>query len=69
MANILYRETSTATTPAATSVKGIPLTNAEFDGNLKSINDDVQSRVTMTTFSATATTLSDNAIAMAIALG
>lgn len=69
MANILYRETSNGTAPAVTSVKGTPLTNIEFDANLKSINDDIQTRVSMTTFSATANTLSDDAIAMAIALG
>jgi len=69
MANILYRETNSGTTPPAPdAVKGLPLTNAEFDANLKSINDDIQTRVTMTTFSTTATTLADNALALAVAL-
>lgn len=41
MAELLYRVSSTATTPTTTSVKGAPLNNLEVDGNFKSINDDL----------------------------
>lgn len=40
MANILFRESTTATIPASTSAKGSPLTNLELDGNFKSLNDN-----------------------------
>lgn len=46
MANIKYRASSTPTIPGTTSVKGSALTNLEMDGNLKSIDNDIQSRVT-----------------------
>lgn len=39
MSNILYRETLTPTIPGSSSVKGLGLTNAEIDGNFKSLND------------------------------
>lgn len=41
MANLLYRSSSTPTTPVSTTVKNSPLTNLEVDGNFKSINDDL----------------------------
>lgn len=46
MANILYRESTTPTTPGSTTAKGTPLSNLEVDGNLKSINDDLITRAT-----------------------
>lgn len=41
MANLLYRTTTSATTPGSTSAKGTPLTNVEVDGNFKSLNDEL----------------------------
>ena len=41
MANLLYRASSTATTPASTTVKNSPLTNLEIDANFKSLNDGI----------------------------
>lgn len=38
MANLLYRSSSTAAVPGATTVKGIALTNSEIDGNFRSID-------------------------------
>jgi hypothetical protein len=46
MANLLYRTSSSATTPGSTSVKAAPLTNLEVDGNFKSINDDLATKLT-----------------------
>jgi len=39
MAHLLYRATSSPTVPGSTTVKGSGLTNAEIDGNWKSLND------------------------------
>jgi hypothetical protein len=38
MANLIFRESTTATIPASTSLKGSPLSNLEIDGNFRSIN-------------------------------
>lgn len=38
MANLLYRASSTAAIPGATTVKGAALTNSEIDGNFRSID-------------------------------
>jgi hypothetical protein len=46
MANLLYRTSTSATTPSSTSAKGSPLTNLEIDGNFKSVNDDLSSKIT-----------------------
>lgn len=47
MANILYRESTTPTTPGSTTAKGTPLTNLEVDGNLKSINDGLATKASL----------------------
>lgn len=41
MANLLYRISTSATTPLSTSAKNAPLTNLEVDGNFKAINDEL----------------------------
>jgi hypothetical protein len=41
MANIIYRINTTPTVPPSTTAKGTPLTNAEVDGNFKSLADAV----------------------------
>jgi len=41
MANLLYRVSTGPAVPGSTSAKGTPLTNAEIDGNFKSINNDL----------------------------
>jgi len=41
MANIIYRVNTTPTVPSSTTAKGTPLTNAEVDGNFKSLADAV----------------------------
>lgn len=38
MANIIFRESITATIPASIAAKGAPLTNLELDGNFRSLN-------------------------------
>lgn len=38
MANIIYRESTTAAIPSVTSLKGAPLSNLEIDGNFRSIS-------------------------------
>ena len=43
MANITYRITDSPTIPVSSSVKAAPLTNAEIDGNFKSLDDAVTS--------------------------
>ena len=55
MANLLFRASSTATTPSSTSVKSAPLTNLEIDGNFKSVNDDLADKPTLTGTGATGT--------------
>ena len=44
MANILYRQ-ATLTVPTGTSIKGSLLTGIEVDGNFKSLNDDIETRL------------------------
>lgn len=41
MANILYRETTTAAIPAQTQAKGQPLLNSEIDGNFRQIKTEL----------------------------
>ena len=55
MTNILYRSTSTPTTPVSSIVKGSPLTSDEFDANLKSISDDIgtKANIASPTFTGT----------------
>lgn len=48
MANLLYRQSSSAPLPVATAVKGDPLTYLEADGNFRSLNDDIQTRAKLT---------------------
>lgn len=62
MAEITYRQTTTPTVPVSTTAKGTELTYDELDGNFKSIVNDLGTK-------ATAASVSDTAIAMAIALG
>ena len=69
MANLLYRQTATATPPATTSAKGSPLTNLEMDANFKSISDDLNTKASTTALNAGVQAAADSAIAMAIALG
>ena len=45
MANLLYRTSTTPTTPSATSAKSAPLTNLEVDGNFKSVDNDLGTKV------------------------
>ena len=42
MADIIYRETDVKPTRSNSSVKATPLTNAELDGNLKLIDEDLK---------------------------
>jgi hypothetical protein len=58
MANITYRETVAPTVPVSTVAKGSPLSNLEIDANMKSLDNDIQSRTTV-----------DDAIKYSIALG
>lgn len=44
MTNILYRSSTTSTPPLVTSAKGSPITTVEFDANLKSLSDDIQTK-------------------------
>lgn len=62
MAEITFRQSTTPTVPGATTAKGTELTFDELDGNFKSIVNDLASK-------ATAASVADQAIAMAIALG
>lgn len=41
MANLLYRSSLTPTVPTATELRVNGLTNAEIDGNFRSLNDDI----------------------------
>jgi len=52
MANLLYRVSTNAAVPVSTSAKGTPLTNAEIDGNFKSINDDLANKAVLPTQTA-----------------
>lgn len=69
MAEIKYRESSNATTPPSTTVKGSVLTNLEMDGNMRSIQLDLASKATTTQLTSSVTAINDSVIAMAIALG
>lgn len=40
MTNILYRTSTTPTTPVSTTAKGVALTNLEVDANFKSLSDE-----------------------------
>lgn len=46
MANLIYRESTTATIPSTTSLKGSPLSNLEIDGNFRSINNHLSTHDT-----------------------
>ncbi len=46
MANLIYRESTTATIPSTTSLKGSPLSNLEIDGNFRSINSHLSTHDT-----------------------
>jgi hypothetical protein len=63
MANIIYRTTDTPTIPGASFLKDAPLTNAEIDANMKSLNNHIETVETL------ATTADDNSLIFAIALG
>lgn len=69
MAEIKYRESSVATTPTTTSVKGTPLTNLEMDGNMRSIQLDLASKLSSSALAAATATINDNVIAYAIVMG
>lgn len=69
MAEIKYRESSVATTPTATTVKGTPLTNLEMDGNMRSIQLDLSTKLSASALTAAIATINDNVIAMSIAMG
>lgn len=69
MANLLYRQSTTATVPGSTTAKGTPLTNLEVDGNFKSINDDLALKATTTQLTTSQQLAIDTAVAMSIALG
>lgn len=69
MAEILYRETATGPIPVATSVKNAMLTNAEMDGNIRSIVSDLANKVSTSALDAGIQEATDSAVAMAIALG
>ena len=69
MANILYRQSTTATLPVATSAKGSPLTNLEIDGNMRAMNEDLGTKATTSQMNASMQSAIDTAVAMAIALG
>ena len=69
MAEIKYRESSVATTPTFTSVKGTPLTNMEMDGNMRSIQLDLASKLSSSELTAATATINDNVIAYAIVMG
>jgi hypothetical protein len=47
MANLIYRTSSTPTTPVSTVVKNAPLTNLEVDGNFKSIDNGLSDKLTL----------------------
>lgn len=47
MANLIYRASLTPPTPASTILKTNPLTNLEVDGNFKSLNDDLATKVSL----------------------
>jgi len=67
MANLLYRLSSTATTPTSTAVKNAPLTNLEIDANFKSLDDAVSSA--STTLSNATSLATPNTIALRDASG
>jgi hypothetical protein len=73
MAEITYRETATGTIPSTTTVKNAMLTNAEMDGNMRSIVTDLNTKASTTALnsglSATAQAATDAAVALSIALG
>ena len=64
MTNILYRSTSTPTTPVSTTVKGVELNNAEIDGNFKSLSDDIgtKANIASPTFTGTVSGISGSMI-------
>jgi len=69
MAEILYRQSVNPVVPAVTAAKGAPLSNAEIDGNFKSIQTDLSTKASTTQLSAVNAAAIDNAVALSIALG
>jgi len=47
MPHIKYRASTTPTVPTESTVKGSPLTNLEVDGNIKSLANALDSRLTI----------------------
>lgn len=50
--NVTYRDTG-AVVPISTTIKGAPLSNAEIDGNIKSLVDSVDAKVDSSDLAAT----------------
>ena len=46
MANLIYRVSTNPSTPPSTSALGSPLSNAQIDGNFKSLNDELITKST-----------------------
>lgn len=69
MAELLYRASSTATTPTTTSVKGSPLNNLEIDGNFKSINDDLALKAYLASPTFTGDVVIDSITALKLPVG
>lgn len=47
MANLIYRASLTPPTPASTVLSELPLSNLEVDGNFKSLNDELITKVSL----------------------
>lgn len=69
MAELLYRVSSTATTPTTTSIKGAPLNNLEIDGNFKSINDDLALKAYLASPTFTGDVVVDSVTALKVPVG
>lgn len=69
MAELLYRVSSTATTPTTTSIKGAPLNNLEIDGNFKSINDDLALKAYIASPTFTGDVVVDSVTALKVPVG
>lgn len=69
MAELLYRVSSTATTPTSTSIKGAPLNNLEIDGNFKSINDDLALKAYLASPTFTGDVVVDSVTALKVPVG
>lgn len=69
MAEITYRQSTSAPIPGSTTSKNAPLTNAEMDGNIRSLVVDLGTKSTTAQLNAGIQSATDAAVAMAIALG